>query len=103
MAKTSRSGAKAQKKPAKSPQQAPTATKPKQAAAVSEPRPDRDEDWTVERMIELIRSPTVEEHVARLKRVGILTEDGEIAPLYKSWGNKVSRTPIINDAGELEW
>jgi hypothetical protein len=28
-----------------------------------------------------------------VKDAGILTADGELAPLYKSWGNKASRTP----------
>jgi len=53
-------------------------------------------------MVEALKAGTPKEKLERLKRAGILTEEGKLAPLYKSWGDKVSRTPDINEAGELQ-
>jgi len=39
----------------------------------------------------------MEEKLALLKRIGILTADGEVSPLYQSWGSRVSRTEAFDD------
>ncbi len=36
--------------------------------------------------------------MALLKRIGILTADGEVSPRYQSWGSRVSRTEAFDDA-----
>jgi hypothetical protein len=58
--------------------------------------------WTLEALIQAVNATTIDEDVALLKRAGILTKSGKLARRYTSWGDKVSRTPEINELGEME-
>jgi hypothetical protein len=59
-------------------------------------------EWTVEALTQAINATSIEEDIALLKRAGILTQGGKLARRYTTWGNKVSRTPEINELGEME-
>ncbi|WP_437737385.1 hypothetical protein [Sorangium sp. So ce1335] len=59
-------------------------------------------EWTVEALTRALTATSVDEDIALLKRAGILTKAGKLAKLYTSWGDKVSRTPEINEQGEME-
>lgn len=50
-------------------------------------------EWTTDALIKAVTSGTQEEKLDLLKKIGILTPDGNLAEKYKSWGNKPSRTP----------
>ena len=86
-----------------SPKRAESAkVKPNATGGSSEAQSEQEAEWTPARMVEALKAGTPKEKLERLKRAGILTEEGKLAPLYKSWGDKVSRTPDINEAGELQ-
>jgi hypothetical protein len=53
--------------------------------------------WSAEALIAAIEAGSVEEKVARLKTVGILTPTGKLAKRYRSWGTNVSRTPELEE------
>lgn len=82
--------------------------KAKKAAMTSAPRrsaaaPATEQpEWTVEALTRALTATSVEEDIALLKRAGILTKEGKLAKRYTSWGDKVSRTPEINEQGEME-
>ncbi|MGA7121352.1 MAG: hypothetical protein WBY94_14705 [Polyangiaceae bacterium] len=59
-------------------------------STAEQPRPV---EWSADALVEAVRSGTREQKSARLRRIGILTSDGTLAPKYKNWGSKVSRTP----------
>ncbi len=64
--------------------------------------PAKPTEWTVDALTQAINATSVDEDIALLKRAGILTKGGKLAKRYKSWGNKVSRTPEINASGEMQ-
>ncbi|MGK3963930.1 hypothetical protein WMF38_07085 [Sorangium sp. So ce118] len=79
--------------------------KPAQASARPGPAvafPSTAPEWTVEALTQALNATTVDEDIALLKRAGILTEEGKLAKLYTSWGDKVSRTPELDELGELD-
>ncbi|MGD0679809.1 MAG: hypothetical protein ABSC94_30865 [Polyangiaceae bacterium] len=53
----------------------------------------RPAEWSADALVDAVRSGTREQKSARLRRIGILTAEGTLAPKYKNWGSKVSRTP----------
>ena len=89
MAKTTEAGKKA-RTPRK---RLPKASRPTETRKSGE--------WTAEELIAVLNASSVEEDIESLKRAGILTKEGKVAKLYLSWGNKVSRTPEIDESGEL--
>ncbi|WP_437491955.1 hypothetical protein WME75_16675 [Sorangium sp. So ce1014] len=64
--------------------------------------PPQGPEWTVEALTQALNATSVDEDIALLKRAGILTRGGKLAKRYTSWGDKVSRTPEINERGEME-
>ena len=90
MAKTNRSGRGKRAR----------ATGPKTRARA--PRPSRDSlrppnEWTHEAFRKAISAGTLEENIATLKRIGILTKSGKLSKKYTDWGDKVTRTPDLAD------
>jgi hypothetical protein len=53
----------------------------------------RPAEWSAAALVDAVQSGTREQKSARLRRIGILTAEGTLAPKYKNWGSKVSRTP----------
>lgn len=81
------------------------AAKSARASAAQRPGaapPPSGPEWTVEALTQALNSTSIDEDVALLKRAGILNKRGKLAKRYTSWGNKVSRTPEINELGEME-
>lgn len=50
-------------------------------------------EWSADALIEAVRSGSREQKRQRLRRIGIVTANGSLAPKYKNWGSKPSRTP----------
>ena len=49
--------------------------------------------WSPENLKQALSAGTTDEKVAMLTELGILTQDGKLAPRYKNWGDDVvSRT-----------
>lgn len=48
--------------------------------------------WSPKELLDAIAKPSREQKLALLREVGILDENGKLAPKYKSWGSRVSRT-----------
>ena len=44
----------------------------------------------------VFRDRTDAQRIEALKLAGIIDEKGKITPLYRSWGNKVTRTPDLD-------
>jgi hypothetical protein len=65
------------------------------------PPPSKPVEWTVDALTLAINATSVDEDIALLKQAGILTKGGKLAKRYTSWGDKVSRTPEINESGEM--
>lgn len=63
--------------------------------------PSKPVEWTVDALTQALKETSVDEDIALLKRAGILTKSGKLARRYTSWGDKVSRTPEINESGEM--
>ncbi len=49
--------------------------------------------WTPDELMSALTSGTVAEKVALLSKFGILDKKGNLAKIYRTWGNKPSRTP----------
>ena len=47
--------------------------------------------WSHQALVRALRSGSSIEKVARLKKIGILTPNGDLAIKYVNWGPKVSR------------
>lgn len=63
-------------------------------AAVPSPGPQAPRGaWTPAELSAALHEGTVEEKIALLRTAGILNEKGALAPTYRSWGTRVSRTP----------
>lgn len=73
------------------------APKPDVAASSTKPL-----EWSTDALTRALNATSPAEDVELLKRAGILTKGGKLAKRYKSWGDKVSRTPEINEAGEMQ-
>lgn len=58
--------------------------------------------WTPRSLLDALLSGSQEEKLAVVKEAGILTADGQLAPMYQSWGDKASRTPGELDEEESE-
>ena len=54
-------------------------------------------EWTHEAFRKAITAGTLEEKIATLKRIGILTKSGKLSKKYTDWGDKVTRTPTLAD------
>ncbi|WP_437310923.1 hypothetical protein [Sorangium sp. So ce388] len=78
----------------------PAQTSAQPGSAVAFPPTARE--WTVEALTQALNATTVDEDIALLKRAGILTEEGKLAKLYTSWGDKASRTPEIDELREVD-
>lgn len=85
MARTSKPG-----QPAKA--KAATARKRSTNAKAPGPQAPRGA-WTPAELSAALHEGTIEEKIALLRTAGILNEKGELAPKYRSWGTRVSRTP----------
>lgn len=48
--------------------------------------------WSPYDLMRALSEGSTEEKIALLTEVGIVTEDGQLSPRYKSWGDVVSRT-----------
>jgi len=62
-------------------------------SSTSRAKPAPADEWSADALAEAVVRGTPAEKRARLRRVGILTAKGTLAPKYKNWGTKVSRTP----------
>ncbi len=51
--------------------------------------------WSPAQMRAALLRGSKRSKIALLKEIGILDENGEVAAKYKSWGNKVTRTPEL--------
>lgn len=51
--------------------------------------------WSPAKMRAALLRGTKRSKIALLKEIGILDENGEVSAKYKSWGNKVTRTPEL--------
>ncbi len=49
--------------------------------------------WTPDQLASVFQDRSDAKRVEALKLAGIIDDKGNITPLYKSWGNKVTRTP----------
>lgn len=49
--------------------------------------------WTAEELLGTLRSGTPKEKAALLRSAGFLTRGGEVAPKYRNWGRRITRTP----------
>lgn len=49
--------------------------------------------WTPDQLLSAFQDRTAEKRVEALKLAGIIDANGQITKLYRSWGNKVTRTP----------
>lgn len=52
--------------------------------------------WGADALSRALRRGTVEEKRAILTHAGILGRDGKLAPKYRNWGSKATRTPEEN-------
>lgn len=52
--------------------------------------------WSPQQMRTALLRGSRASKLALLKDVGILDENGELSAKYKSWGNKVTRTPELD-------
>ncbi|HSN99735.1 MAG TPA: hypothetical protein VLS89_15675 [Candidatus Nanopelagicales bacterium] len=100
MARTSKPEQPAKVKAAAAPKRsakAKAATAPRRstrAKAVPSPGPQAPRGaWTPADLSAALHEGTIEEKIALLRTAGILNEKGELAPKYRSWGTRVSRTP----------
>jgi hypothetical protein len=50
------------------------------------------EVWTPQELLDAITRPSPKEKLKVLREAGILDARGKLAPMYRSWGNRVSRT-----------
>jgi hypothetical protein len=53
--------------------------------------------WTPAELAAAIARGSIEDDIVLLRTSGILDENGELAKKYRTWGPKVSRTPMIED------
>jgi hypothetical protein len=49
--------------------------------------------WTPDELLSAFDDRTDAQRIEALKAAGIIDASGKITKLYKSWGNKVTRTP----------
>jgi hypothetical protein len=50
------------------------------------------EAWSPDALKEALMKGTHAEKLELLRKIGVLGEDGKVAPGYKSWGSEVTRT-----------
>lgn len=55
--------------------------------------------WTPAELAAAIARGSIDDDIALLRTSGILDEKGELAKKYRTWGRKVSRTPMIERDG----
>jgi len=55
---------------------------------------------TTKALIEAMRAGTTKDKIQTLKSIGILTKDGRLAPKYKNWSRKATRTPNLSQMKE---
>ena len=67
------------------------------SAPTSVGRQASNEVYTVEQMRAVLRNMTNEERILTAKSAGIIDENGQLTELYKSWGDKPSRTPEYDE------
>jgi hypothetical protein len=68
-------------------------TSRKKAAQLAVGRQAPTGAWTPDQLASVFQDRSDAERVEALKLAGIIDEKGNITPLYKSWGKKVTRTP----------
>jgi hypothetical protein len=56
-------------------------------------------DWAPSALVRALRKARKGDRVLALKRSGILTKAGNLAPRFRSWGQKASRTPDAREMG----
>ena len=49
--------------------------------------------WTPDQLLSAFQDRTAEKRLDALRLAGIIDAKGRITKLYRSWGNKVTRTP----------
>jgi len=49
--------------------------------------------WTPDQLLSAFQDRTAEKRVEALRLAGIIDANGRITKLYRSWGNKITRTP----------
>ena len=54
--------------------------------------------WSPGQLLAAIKKPTMKRRLEILHEVGILDKNGKLARKYRSWGNRVSRTPEVEEA-----
>jgi hypothetical protein len=58
---------------------------------------NKPSEWTPALLEQAVRAGTTQEKVAVLKRIGLLTADGKPKKSAQAWGDKPSRTPVLNE------
>jgi hypothetical protein len=54
-------------------------------------------EWTPALLEQAVRAGTPQEKVEVLKRIGLLTADGKPKKSAQAWGEKPSRTPVLDE------
>lgn len=68
-------------------------TSKRKSVVVDGDRQAPTEAWTPETLLAALRRGTDHDRVEALKAAGIVDANGKLTKTYKSWGNKVTRTP----------
>lgn len=55
--------------------------------------------WTPAELAAALARGSIDDDIALLRTSGILDQKGELAKKYRTWGRKVSRTPMIEEEG----
>ncbi|MGH7440057.1 MAG: hypothetical protein ACRENE_30570 [Polyangiaceae bacterium] len=55
------------------------------------------QEWTPARLRKAVTAGTRAQKVAVLKEIGVLTSQGKLAKSSARWGDKPSRTPVLED------
>lgn len=55
------------------------------------------EDWTRQSLLDVLKSGSTDERLARLRRLGFLDEENRLTPKAKSWGDRISHTAVEGD------
>ncbi len=55
------------------------------------------EDWTRKSLLDVLKSGSTEERLARLRRLGFLDEENKLTSKAESWGDRISHTEVEGD------
>jgi hypothetical protein len=53
--------------------------------------------WTPAELSAALARGSIDDDIALLRTSGILDQTGELAKKYRTWGRKVSRTPMLDN------